>query len=322
MSIYCDGTTNAFASNATTPPVTGYGFTVALWFKRDTISTNERTLCTIGIPGSINSSFSLISNSHATTPTLSARAVDNAGAIGNATTANTISDTNWHSAVGIFASTTNRTCVLDGNLTDKGTASSSRVVDAFTGMRVGATMADTNRHLGHVGYVTIWSGTLSDANIGAYAAGNDPATIDAGNILYHGPYLAYSNGPTNTQVGDTIASYALTLNAAAGCDLDAGVNPTITSLTTYVKLLTEASAASKTSIEGVVLNAARDTVIGEFTGQSFEAALESGEAVLLIDVADITPDGSTLTTSDTPIVFAYNATESIIGPGSATVVEI
>ncbi len=97
---------------------------------------------------------------------------------------------------------------------------------------------------------------------------------------------------------------------------------TVTTATTYVKLLAEASAASAASIEGVVLNSTRDTVIGEFTGQTFEASLEGGEAVLLIDVADITPNGSTLTTSDTPIVFAYNATDSIIGPGSATVVEL
>lgn len=89
-----------------------------------------------------------------------------------------------------------------------------------------------------------------------------------------------------------------------------------------VKLLAHSGAASATGIEGVVLNAARDTVIGEFSGQAFEASLESGEAVLLIPVEAITPDGNTLTTSDTPIVFAYNATDSIIGPGSATVIEV
>lgn len=95
-----------------------------------------------------------------------------------------------------------------------------------------------------------------------------------------------------------------------------------TSAPLYVKVLAEASAASETGIEGVVLNATRDTVIGEFSGQAFEASLESGEAVLLIPTADITPDGDTLTTSDTPIVFAYNATDSLIGPGSATVIEV
>jgi hypothetical protein len=94
--------------------------------------------------------------------------------------------------------------------------------------------------------------------------------------------------------------------------------------TKYLKLLAHSSAASATGVEGVVLNAARDTVIGEFTGQAFEATLEGspGEAVLLIDVADITPDGDTLTTSDTPIVFAYNTTDGTVGEGSATVIEV
>lgn len=91
--------------------------------------------------------------------------------------------------------------------------------------------------------------------------------------------------------------------------------------TNYVKILAPAAAASAASIEGVVLNAARDTVIGEFTGQAFEAALEGGEAVLLIDVADITPNGSTLTTSDAPLVVAYNTTYST-DLAAATVVEV
>lgn len=88
-----------------------------------------------------------------------------------------------------------------------------------------------------------------------------------------------------------------------------------------LKLLADAAAAGATDIEGVVLNAARDTVIGEFSGQAFEAALEGGEAVLLIPVSEITPDGSTLTTSDTPLVAAYNSTHGTVGLGSATVIE-
>lgn len=90
----------------------------------------------------------------------------------------------------------------------------------------------------------------------------------------------------------------------------------------YVKLLAHSSAASATGVEGVVLSAARDTVIGEFTGQAFEASLESGEAVLLIPVDDITPDGSALTTTDTPLVSAYNSTYGTVGLGSATVIEV
>jgi hypothetical protein len=89
----------------------------------------------------------------------------------------------------------------------------------------------------------------------------------------------------------------------------------------YLKLRAHSSAASATGVEGVVLNSTRDTVIGEFTGQAFEASLESGEAVLKIAVADISPDGSTLTTLDTPLVAAYNTTDGTVGLGSATVIE-
>lgn len=90
----------------------------------------------------------------------------------------------------------------------------------------------------------------------------------------------------------------------------------------YVKVLAHSNAASAANVEGVVLNSALNTVIGEFTGQAFEASLEAGESVLLIAATDITPDGATLTTSDTPIVFAYNATDSLVGPASATVIEV
>jgi hypothetical protein len=90
--------------------------------------------------------------------------------------------------------------------------------------------------------------------------------------------------------------------------------------TKYLKVLAEAAAASDTAVAGRVFNG--DDYIGAFTGQAWEADLESGEAVLLVAVADITPDGATLTTSDTPTVFAYNATDATSGPGTATVIEV
>jgi hypothetical protein len=90
--------------------------------------------------------------------------------------------------------------------------------------------------------------------------------------------------------------------------------------TKYLKVLAEAAAASDTAVAGRVFNG--DDYIGAFTGQAFEADLESGEAALLVAVADITPDGNTLTTSDTPTVFAYNATDATSGPGDATVIEV
>lgn len=94
----------------------------------------------------------------------------------------------------------------------------------------------------------------------------------------------------------------------------------LTTTVKKLKLLAPAEAAEATGIEGVVLNATRDTVIGEFSGQTFETALEGGEAVLKIATADITPDGTTLTTSDVPLVIAYN-TDYSTDLAAATVIE-
>lgn len=94
----------------------------------------------------------------------------------------------------------------------------------------------------------------------------------------------------------------------------------LTTTVKKLKLLAPAEAAEATGIEGVVLNSARDTVIGEFSGQTFETDLESGESVLKIDCADITPDGNTLTTSDVPLVIAYN-TDYSTDLATATVIE-
>ena len=87
-------------------------------------------------------------------------------------------------------------------------------------------------------------------------------------------------------------------------------------LAKFLKLLAHPSAIGAGSVEGVVLNAARDTVIGEFTGQTFidgsgeSPQVNPGYAVLKVAATDISPDGATLTTATTPLAIAYNATYS------------
>lgn len=90
----------------------------------------------------------------------------------------------------------------------------------------------------------------------------------------------------------------------------------------YLKLLAHSSAASESGVAGVVLNSAKTEVVGEFSGQAFEASLESGEAVLLVSTDDIAPNGSALSIGDTPLVAAYNSTYGTVGLGSATVIEV
>lgn len=193
-----------------------------------------------------------------------------------------------------------------------------RIGESLAGAEdLGTAMAAKGAATARVAELAVWNAVLSQAQIEQYMAGAVATTIAAANLIGYWPLNVDAGTQTNLGVGTMTTDLTV-----SGATYDAD-HPTITGgATTYLKLLAEASAASAASIEGVVLNATRDTVIGEFTGQAFEASLEGGEAVLLIDVADITPNGSTLTTSDTPLVFAYNATGSTIGPGSATVVEL
>jgi hypothetical protein len=65
------------------------------------------------------------------------------------------------------------------------------------------------------------------------------------------------------------------------------------SATKNLKALVHPDAAGVAGVSGIVLNEDMDQVIGEFAGQAFEAALESGQAVLLIPI-------DTFTTQDLP----------------------
>lgn len=90
----------------------------------------------------------------------------------------------------------------------------------------------------------------------------------------------------------------------------------------YLKVLVDSAAVAATNISGVVFAAPSGSditgaKIGEFTGESVEAALESGQAVLKVLVTDF--GGESLTTSDTPVVLFRN-TDYTTGLIQATVI--
>ena len=93
--------------------------------------------------------------------------------------------------------------------------------------------------------------------------------------------------------------------------------------TRKLKVLVHSSAASATGVRGVVFNPPSGgqltgTEIGEFTGQTFEASLESGQAVLKVLTSAF--GGDNLTTSDAPVVLVRNDTNTT-GLINATIIE-
>lgn len=97
---------------------------------------------------------------------------------------------------------------------------------------------------------------------------------------------------------------------------------TTTNTIRKLKLKVDASAAGATGISGVVWAAQSGAIagaeIGEFTGQTFEAVLEGGQAVLKVPVSAF--GGGSLTVSDTPVALVRNATNTS-GIVSCTVIE-
>lgn len=97
---------------------------------------------------------------------------------------------------------------------------------------------------------------------------------------------------------------------------------TTTNTVRKLKLKIDASAAGATGISGVVwaaqVGAISGAEIGEFTGQTFEVALEGGQAVLKVPVSAF--GGGSLTVSDTPVALVRNATNTS-GIVSCTVIE-
>jgi len=77
-----------------------------------------------------------------------------------------------------------------------------------------------------------------------------------------------------------------------------------------IRVAADAAAAGVTGVSGAVFEVPSGsditgTKIGEFTARSFEATLESGQAVMYVPLAAFGGDGLLLT--DTPVVFARNA---------------
>lgn len=126
---------------------------------------------------------------------------------------------------------------------------------------------------------------------------------------------------TWTGTGFTLASAGVT-PASTGYQL-IGVAFHGLTTTRKLKLLAVSSAASASGIAGVVFNAPTGgditgSKIGEFTGKTFQASLEGGQAVLKVPVSDF--GGGSLTPSDEPVALVRNTTDTT-GIVSCTVID-
>lgn len=172
----------------------------------------------------------------------------------------------------------------------------------------GATINWTDNSADETGFKVEWSPSPYSTWT---AASNSPAAANATSLAI---------------TGLTAATTYKARVAATNANGDSAWVETATFTTTNtvkkLKLKIDASAAGATNISGVVwaaqVGAIAGAEIGEFTGQTFEVALEGGQAVLKVPVSAF--GGGSLTTSDTPVALVRNATNTS-GIVSCTVIE-
>lgn len=240
-----------------------------------------------------------------------ARSEDAAGSASIASLTGVNIDDAWTGIVGVFAASDASRTIYVGSIANTATSSASRSVAAVQYIRLGENFAGSADFTGLIAHVAVWNIALGTDDITAFLAGSSPTGIQAANLI--GYWALDTNNATQSNAGVDAGGDLTVSGATYSAD-----QPSF--LTKKVKLLAVAAAASATGVEGWVFNADGDAFIGKFTAQAFEAALESGASVLKVAAADISPDGSTLSTSDTPLVVVRNTTNGT-SMRSATVIE-
>jgi hypothetical protein len=158
------------------------------------------------------------------------------------------------------------------------------------------------------------------------------ATVPASVVMAEGTTTKTFDA-TGESVGSTNISAT---NAADSGETDTAALTVSAPTTTTLKLLAHPDAASATAVKGVVFaapsgGALTGAKIGEFNSASFDATLESGQAVLKVPVTGFS--GGSLTTSDTPVCVWIGTSAAAsplgnavaigsVGPQACTVIEV
>jgi hypothetical protein len=126
--------------------------------------------------------------------------------IGNPTPTTAITSGSWHHACVIEASATSHVIVLDGAWAGRGTDTTSSTPSAINRLYLGSNQSVSDWQDGRTAELAIWNTALSQANVEALAAGDNPTTVAGANLLMYCPILG-----TDSPEPDSVGTYPLTL---------------------------------------------------------------------------------------------------------------
>jgi hypothetical protein len=200
-------------------PRTAAPLSFGAWFRSGSATVNQ-ALVMLGVAGTADNRFML----YAAGATAGDPVVTDARTTTTTNAASTTgySPSTWHSACGVYASTTSRAAFIDGG--SKGTDTTSKSPASVAVTRVGRLPSGAFPMNGHIGYIFIWSVALSDAEVATFHSGTIPQSGSV--VASYDLTQNWGGGPVTDQSGN---GNNLTIS---GATFDSGQTPPVSYFTT------------------------------------------------------------------------------------------
>lgn len=217
MSYDFDGSGSANLNVAT--PITALPFTIACWYKVEADGAGH-ALLSVG-NATDSEMMRLSAQTDIAGDPVRIRAANSGGTNADTSTSTSVTQNTWEHACAVISSTTVRSVYRNGG-GKASSSSNSRNITAATRLAIGAAYqagsysADTE---GKIAHVAVWNIALSDAEVALLAGGDNPLTVQSGNLVAYWPLTA--------DLVDVVG--ALTLTNGGGVTFDGADNPTVDS---------------------------------------------------------------------------------------------
>lgn len=234
--------------------------TFACWFKRThSASGIEEYLMLAAAPTATNQLFELGIDATDHLTGVSRTSAQNA-----ATSAATITDTNWHHAVFVTASATSRFVYLDGVKSTENTSSRTPTAASITAFYIGAASANTPNleFFGNIAYAAVWNIAISDANVASLynsGAGALPTGVASGNLIAYWPLTSNTNPEPDDQ-----ASFDITTSGSSQLPSFSTDNPFGAAIDTALTV-TSGTAVAEQSVINLIDNSSYTLSISSAT---------------------------------------------------------
>lgn len=199
-----DGSTQFLSGAASL--VTTFPFTLAVRYNTDTTAVNQN-LFGLYAGATAQAHYMSLSDSGGTKRGF-ATSVSTAGGFDHAITTTTVTVSTWSSMVGLYASSTSRRSVLNGDIAGAGTNTATNApvgLDTFHAAQYNPT--DVDEFNGRLAEIAVWSSIITDAEITAYDRGVSPLLISPGTLQHYWQLLG-----RNDPEPDLIGRASFTLN--------------------------------------------------------------------------------------------------------------